>query len=139
MVQNLHLSGQHPVRPAGSVGAGASAQRGAPRSNFAAILGAKTEALKFSAHAETRIRSRNIAFSDADRARLEAAADAAAQRGARKCLFLMGSRSFLVSVPNRTVVTALETDPASPGAALPDARVWTDIDSAVVLPEGEGA
>ena len=139
MVQNVHLSGQHPVRPAGPAGARASAQRGASRSNFAAILGAKTEALKFSAHAETRIRSRNIAFSDADRARLEEAADAAAQRGARKCLFLMGTRSFLVSVPNRTVVTALEADPASPGTEGSDARVWTDIDSAVVLPEGEGA
>lgn len=136
MVQNVHVSSGQPVRPTGRVDGRAGRGTGRPEGGrFAQVLEAKAEALRLSAHAETRIRSRGIPFTAADRAALEEGARAAQARGARRCLFLMGARSFLVSVPNRTVVTALDAEGLSPERGGAGPRVWTDIDSAVVLPD----
>ena len=141
MVQNLQVSGYSPVRPAGRVGGQAGHGAVASGRSFAEVLETKAGALHLSAHAETRLRSRSIPWSRADQARLSEAANQAAARGARRCLFLMGARAFLVSVPNRTVVTALDTGTADTGvcptATGLAAHVWTDIDSAMVLPDPE--
>jgi len=63
----------------------------------------------------------------AELARIGGAAELAARRGARKSLALSDPLALVVSVPNRTVITALETD----GTV---ANVFTQIDGAVVLP-----
>lgn len=83
------------------------------------------EGLKFSAHAERRLASRNIPFSQEELASLAAAVDRAALKGARESLVLMGDTAFVVSVKNRTVITAID------GPSLKE-NVFTNIDSAVI-------
>jgi flagellar operon protein len=97
---------------------------------FADVLDARLgEGLRFSKHAEARLASRAIPLSGAQRDRLAAAADEAGRRGAREALLLMGGMGFIVSVPNRTVITALD------GSRM-EAGVITGIDAAVVVPDG---
>jgi hypothetical protein len=57
---------------------------------------------------------------------LERAVDAAAAKGAREALLLMDRLAFVVSVPRRTVITALDGSDA-------EDHVFTQIDSAVVV------
>ncbi len=104
--------------------AGAAAGRG-----FAQVLDAKLDdGLRFSAHAEARLKSREIPLSEADRGRLAEATSQAARKGAREALLLMGELGFIVSVPNRTVITALDSSRL-------DGGIITGIDAAVVIPE----
>ena len=79
-----------------------------------------------SAHAAERLGARGIDFSDAVRGRVSEALDALGAKGAREALLIGGDGAFVVSVPNRTVVTALAPD------EMRD-RVVTQIDSAVLL------
>ena len=88
-------------------------------------LGEGTE-VRFSAHAQGRLRSRNIELSSGQMERLNAAAAKAAEKGARETLLLMDNLGFIVSVPNRTVVTAVEPNEGQ------DA-VFTNIDSTVIV------
>lgn len=84
------------------------------------------EALKFSAHALSRLEGRHINLTPRDQARLAGAVDRAAQKGARESLVLLGDLAFIVSVRHRTVITAMD------GESLRE-NVFTNIDSAVVL------
>jgi flagellar operon protein len=82
-------------------------------------------ALKFSAHAQTRIQSRQIALGAADMQRLDGAVQKAAGKGARESLVLLDQTAFVVSVPNRTVITVVDKDSLKQ-------NVFTNIDSAVI-------
>jgi flagellar operon protein len=87
---------------------------------------AKPELLHFSAHALDRMASRGIELSPAELERMQGAVDTAANKGSRASLVLLNERAFVVSVANRTVITALD------GEALRD-QIVTQIDSAVIL------
>ena len=96
--------------------------------DFARVLDARLrEGLHFSKHAEARLASRDLPLSDADRGRLAEATNEAERKGAREALLLMDNMGFIVSVPNRTVITALD------GTRM-EAGVITGIDAAVVVP-----
>lgn len=82
-------------------------------------------ALKFSAHAQTRMQSRQIAMGPAETQRLEGAVQKAAGKGARESLVLLDQTAFVVSVPNRTVITVVDKDSLKQ-------NVFTNIDSAVI-------
>lgn len=82
--------------------------------------------LRFSKHATQRLESRNIALSQHDIARLNQAVEQAAQKGGRDSLILMNRTAFLVNVPNRTVVTAVDGESMK-------GNVFTNIDSAVIV------
>jgi flagellar operon protein len=82
--------------------------------------------LKFSAHARERLQMRNIQLSAADLSRLSNAVDKAAAKGARESLLVMNDVAMIVSVTNRTVITALA------GANMRE-NVFTNIDSAVIV------
>jgi flagellar operon protein len=84
------------------------------------------ERVHFSAHARLRLQERGIAVTEPLSARLGEAIDQLAARGARESLVSLGGVNYLVSVSNRTVVTAV---PNGEG----EARVFTHIDSAVVM------
>jgi flagellar operon protein len=96
--------------------------------NFEEILRQKLAAgeVRFSQHALARLQSREIELSDGHLARLERAVSLAAAKGARESLVLMDDLALLVSVSNRTVITALK------GAENRE-RVYTNIDSAVII------
>jgi len=84
------------------------------------------QTLRFSKHATQRLESRNIALSQQDIARLNRAVDQAAEKGGRDSLILMNRTAFLVNVPNRTVVTAVDGESMK-------GNVFTNIDSAVIV------
>jgi len=86
----------------------------------------KTQSLKFSAHAQERLALRNINLSAADLDRMNNAVTKAASKGARQSLLVMDKQAFIVSVPNRTVITALDEGSMKE-------NVFTNIDSAVIV------
>lgn len=82
--------------------------------------------LKFSAHAMQRLESRNIKLTPADLTRMNAMADKAAAKGAKQSLFMMNDVAMVVSIKNRTVITAVDHD------SMKD-NVFTNIDSAAII------
>lgn len=82
--------------------------------------------LSFSAHAQSRLMTRSIQLTGQQMERLQFGVHRAAQKGARESLVVMDNLAFIVSVPNRTVVTAVD------GAAKAG-NVFTQIDSAVIV------
>lgn len=102
----------------------------APSAGFGAVLDrhfSGASGVRLSAHAAQRLQHRGIRLADEELARIGGAVDLAARKGARESLVLSGPLALVVSVPNRMVITALETDGA-------EASVFTQIDSVVVLP-----
>jgi flagellar operon protein len=88
-------------------------------------LGQAQQAVRLSGHAVQRLAQRGIQFDQAMSNRLTSGVDAAAAKGSRDALVMVDGTAFVVSVPNRTVITAV--DPAS----MKD-KVFTNIDSAVI-------
>jgi flagellar operon protein len=84
------------------------------------------DALKFSGHAQSRLLARQIQLSPEQIARLQGGVHQAQEKGARDSLVMLDNLAFIVSIPNRTVVTALD------GAARAG-NVFTQIDSAVIV------
>jgi flagellar operon protein len=82
--------------------------------------------IKFSKHAQTRLESRNISLDSNDLSRLSSAVDKAASKGVSDSLVLMDKMAFIVSVPEKTVVTAMPVDEAQE-------NVFTNIDGAVII------
>jgi flagellar operon protein len=86
---------------------------------------AQAEALRFSSHAQQRIESGGVRLDGEAMARLERAVDAADQKGAKDALVLMDDLALLVSISNRTVITAVDQTRRKNG-------VFTNIDSVVM-------
>ena len=82
--------------------------------------------LKFSKHASMRLKSRNIELSTEQKERLETGAEKAEAKGMRESLVIVDSYSFIVNVPNKTVVTAMDHTES-------DENVYTNIDGAVII------
>lgn len=96
--------------------------------SFASVLDQKLppQGVKFSQHAQDRLRDRNINFSANDLANLEGAVNSVAQKGGKESLVMMGDSALVVSIKNRTVVTAMDR-------AQMKGNVFTNIDSAVII------
>lgn len=88
-------------------------------------VGKETE-LKFSKHAASRLESRNISLSAEQSARLENGVEQAKEKGINESLVLVDSLAFIVNVPNKTVVTAMEQ-------AETGNKIFTNIDGAVII------
>jgi flagellar operon protein len=84
-----------------------------------------TEGLTFSKHLTERINRRSINLSPEKLDRLSQAVDKVAEKGSRESVVLLDNLALLVSVSNRTVLTAIETEKMKNG-------VFTNIDSVVV-------
>ncbi len=82
--------------------------------------------IKFSGHAAERLQSRNIRLSPADKTSLSEAMTMAESKGAKESLVVYKDQILVVSVPNRTVITAVGKNAAEP-------KIFTNIDSAVIL------
>lgn len=93
---------------------------------FAQVLDQAVSGVKFSQHALQRMQSRNIQLGQADLNRLNDAVAKAAQKGAQESLVLMNNLALVVSVKNRTVITAMD------GSSMKDS-VFTNIDSAIIV------
>jgi flagellar operon protein len=95
--------------------------------SFASVLGAtqQTQPVKFSSHALQRVERRGIDVSPATLGRLNDGVERAAGKGARASVVFVDATAFVVSVPNRTVITAVDRDHMKQ-------QVFTNIDSAVI-------
>lgn len=82
--------------------------------------------LKFSKHAVSRLSDRNIFLTDAQNVRLENGVKQASEKGITESLVLVDSLAFIVNVPNKTVVTALDQTEAN-------SNIFTNIDGAVII------
>lgn len=86
---------------------------------------AGTKPVTFSKHAVQRLERRNLPVDQTVMQRLQDGVDRAAGKGARDAVVLVDDTAFVVSVSNRTVVTAVGRD------QMKD-HVFTNIDSAVI-------
>ncbi|AHM65619.1 TIGR02530 family flagellar biosynthesis protein [Paenibacillus polymyxa] len=84
------------------------------------------QVLKLSNHAAKRLEQRGIELRSDQMAKINSAVDKAAAKGAKESLILMQDMALIVSVPNRTVVTAMDKQ------SMED-NVFTQIDSAVII------
>jgi flagellar operon protein len=98
--------------------------------SFEEILRRKQEVtesseLKFSKHAAMRLSDRNINLSNEQNARLESGVLRASEKGIQESLVLVDSLAFIVNVPNKTVVTAIDSVDSTD-------NIFTNIDGAVI-------
>ena len=82
--------------------------------------------VKFSAHAQKRMQLRGVEMTDSDRDKLTATIDRMAAKGAKDALILLRETALVVSVKNRTVITAVDEASAKE-------NIFTNIDSAAIL------
>ncbi len=82
--------------------------------------------LKFSKHAAQRLESRGISLSDEQNTRLQSGVEKASAKGINESLVLVDSLAFIVNVPNKTVVTAMDQTETQ-------SNVFTNIDGAVIM------
>ena len=114
------ISGPAPVAAPGA-GAPPAAPPAVP---FADVLVSKT-GVQFSNHAVQRLQRRGITVDAATLDRLNAGVDRAAGKGSRDAVVLVDQTAFVVSVRNKTVITAVDRE------HMRD-HVFTNIDSAVI-------
>jgi flagellar operon protein len=81
--------------------------------------------VRFSSHALQRAERRGIDLSPATLGRLNDGVDRAAAKGARASVVFVDQTAFVVAVPNRTVITAVDREHMKQ-------QVFTNIDSAVI-------
>ncbi|HEV3047679.1 MAG TPA: TIGR02530 family flagellar biosynthesis protein [Solirubrobacteraceae bacterium] len=110
--------GPRPAQGAGDGGAGPSF------ADTLAKAGAASQ-LQFSKHALARVQRRGIELDQGTLGRLSQGVDRAASKGSRDSLVLVDGTAFVVSVNNRTVITAV-------GPEHMKENVFTNIDSAVI-------
>ncbi len=116
-----------------TVGRTAVERGAAPGPSFAEVLEGASRAsgsgvggtLSFSKHALERVQRRGIALDPTTLGRLQEGVGRAAGKGSRDSLVLVDGTAFVVSVPNRTVITAV-------GSEHMREHVFTNIDTAVL-------
>lgn len=81
--------------------------------------------LKFSKHALNRLSDRKIELDTVQLERLQAGAEKAGEKGIRDSLVIVDQLAFIVNVPNRTVVTAMDS-------TATDENIFTNINGAVI-------
>ena len=106
-----------PVHPVNKVTEG--------KNSFDSIFQSEIDKLKFSNHASKRIESRELHLSNADMDKLKNAVSRAEQKGAKDSLVMMDNKAFIVNIPNKTVITALDIQKS-------EENIFTNIDSAVI-------
>ena len=112
-----------PAAP-GATGAGGAGVSIDP-ARYAQLLAARRIGVQFSNHAVQRLARRNINVEPGTLQRLDDAVGRAAGKGARDAVVFVDGTAFVVSVRNKTVITAVDRD------HMRD-HVFTNIDSAVI-------
>ncbi len=116
-----------PADPPTRKGAENDTANSAPSQSFAEALAhaGDSQPLQFSRHALARVQRRGIELDSATLGRLSEGVGRAASKGSRDSLVLVDGTAFVVSVSNRTVITAV-------GSGQMKDNVFTNIDSAVI-------
>ena len=118
--------GLAPAAPAGVKPASSGGAAGPVTGpSFQEIFRQHAGRLQFSQHALQRVERRGIDLSDGTLQRLEAGAARAASKGSRDSVVFVDNTAFVVSVRNKTVITAVDKEHMRE-------HVFTNIDSAVI-------
>lgn len=86
----------------------------------------KSNGIKFSKHAIERLISRGLSLNQSHVERLNQAVDTARNKGANESLVLIDELALVVSIKNRTVITAMLSGETK-------GNVFTSIDSTVIV------
>ena len=103
------------------------AQDSETKASFKDILTEKEQEagkIRFSKHASLRMSDRGLEMSTEQLGRLSNGTDMAAEKGIGDSLVMIDDLAFIVNVPSRTVITALEAGDAT--------NVFTNINGAVI-------
>lgn len=92
--------------------------------SFDNIFQEELQKVKFSSHAQKRLETRNIQLNSEEIAKIQNAVEKAELKGSKDSLVMMNDTAFVVNVPNRTVITALQV-------GQDNDNVFTNIDSVV--------
>ena len=108
-----------------------SAAKGTSDVSFEEILKRKQDVseafeLKFSKHASVRLNDRGIELTREQMERLSDGTRRAAQKGIQDSLVIVDELAFIVNVPNKTVVTAMDSRET-------EENVFTNINGAVIM------
>jgi flagellar operon protein len=101
-------------------------------SSFRDILEAKSgirtqgSELRFSKHAASRLETRDISLDDKQVERLNKGVERADGKGIKDSLMIMDQLAFIVNVPSRTVITAMDQTETNE-------NIFTNIDGAVIV------
>jgi len=116
-----------PVAPVGAPGRpGSATRRTTDGPSFAGVLEQQsTSAVNFSGHALARLQRRGISIDPATAQRLGSGVDRAAAKGSRSAVVFVDQTAFVVGVPSRTVITAVDREHMRE-------QVFTNIDAAVI-------
>lgn len=82
--------------------------------------------LKISGHAAIRMKLRNMNLSQEQWDKLKNAVSKAEEKGVKESLILMDNMAFIVSIKNKTVITAIDEENLKE-------NVFTNIDGAVII------
>ena len=82
--------------------------------------------LKFSKHAAGRLTSRNIELDENQISRLQDGMQKANAKGIKDSLVLVDKLAFIVNVPSKTVITAMDSNET-------EENIFTNIDGAVIV------
>ena len=100
---------------------------GSSRASFAEVLEGAKVGVRFSQHAEERLQKRGVMLTSTELEKLGSTIDRMREKGAREALIYMrDSTAMVVSVTNRTVITALDDVTAADS-------IFTNIDSAAII------
>jgi flagellar operon protein len=116
------VGGPAAVPAAGTPAAAPAAQS---KRSFDEVLHQHASSLRFSGHAVQRLQRRSIDVDPSALQRLDHGVQQAAAKGSRESVVFVDDTAFVVSVRNRTVITAVDS------AHMRD-QVFTNIDSAVI-------
>lgn len=86
----------------------------------------ENDGIKFSKHAELRLKARNINLTIEQKEKISTAVEKAELKGVRDSLVLMDNMAFVVNVRNKTVITAANSSELKE-------NVFTNIDGAVIV------
>lgn len=86
----------------------------------------KTSGIKFSKHAEMRMQSRNIDLTQVQKDKIGEAVSKAQQKGVKDSLVILDNVAFVVNVPSKTVITAVNNSELKE-------NVFTNIDGAIFV------
>ncbi len=125
LVDPLLVPGSRPATGVQPGGATAPPRQAPAAGGFGDVLAQRTAGVQFSGHALQRIERRGIPVGPDTLVRLQEGVGRAAGKGARESVVFVDGTAFVVSVRNRTVITAVD-----PGHMRD--HVFTNIDSAVI-------
>ena len=104
-------------------------QKGVDQNDFSKLVQElhqqQSQDLKVSSHAQERIRTRNIEMSQQRLDTLGEVADEAGKKGAKNTLAMFGTDAFILSVKDKTIVTAMKEEEM-------ESRFFTNIDSVYI-------